>query len=253
MTQTDDVVRLVRDVFGDADIVGIYLHGSAVLGGLRPHSDIDVFVVAGRRTTAGQRQALTDGLLALSGGGAPGEPLRPVELTVAVQDDIRPWTYPPRVEFQYGEWLREAYLRGRTPEPAPSPDLALLVTMVLRGRSALRGPAPDQVLDPVPPGDVTRAMVVAVPELLAELDTDTRNVLLTLARIWTTLATGDIKSKDAAADWVLDRIPAEYRPVLSRARAVYLGAAEERWDDLLPQLKPHAHHVVREIERLAPH
>ncbi|WP_055563885.1 aminoglycoside adenylyltransferase family protein [Streptomyces atriruber] len=253
MTQTDDVVRLVRDVLGDADIVGVYLHGSAVLGGLRPHSDIDVLVVARRRTTAGQRQALTDGLLGLSGGGAPGEALRPVELTVVVQDDIRPWTYPPRCEFQYGEWLREAYLRGRTPEPAPSPDLALLVTMVLRGRSALRGPAPDQVLDPVPSADVTRAMVAGVPELLAELDTDTRNVLLTLARIWTTLATGDIKSKDAAADWVLDRLPAEHRPVLSRARAVYLGAAEERWDDLLPQIKPHAQYVVREMERLAPH
>ncbi|MEU7581407.1 aminoglycoside adenylyltransferase family protein [Streptomyces sp. NPDC041068] len=252
MTQTDDVVRLVGDVLGADDIVGVYLHGSAVLGGLRPHSDIDVFVVARRPTTAGQRQALTDGLLAISGSGAPGEPLRPVELTVAVQGDIRPWTYPPRCEFQYGEWLRDAYLRGETPEPEPAPDLALLVTMVLRGRAALVGPAPDEVLDPVPPGDVTRAMVAGVPELLAELDTDTRNVLLTLARIWTTLATGDIKSKAGAADWVLRRLPAEHRSVLERARAVYLGDEEERWDDLLPQVKPHARYVVREIQRLAP-
>ncbi|MFI7322214.1 aminoglycoside adenylyltransferase family protein [Streptomyces venezuelae] len=251
MTQTDDVVRLVRDVLGDGDLVGVYPHGSAVLGGLRPHSDIDLFVVARRPTTAGQRQALTDGLLALSGSGAPGEPLRPVELTVAVQDAIRPWTYPPRSEFQYGEWLRDAYLRGLTPEPGPDPDLALLLTMVLRGRAALRGPSPEHVLDPVPPADLTRAMVAGVPGLLAELDTDTRNVLLTLARIWTTLATGDITSKDAAADWVLARVPAEHRPVLARARAVYLGLEEECWDDLLPQVKPHAQYVVREIDRLA--
>ncbi|WP_409235257.1 aminoglycoside adenylyltransferase family protein [Streptomyces sp. PA5.6] len=251
MTQTDNVVRLVRDVLGDADLVGVYPHGSAVLGSLRPHSDIDLLVVARRPTTAGQRQALTDGLLALSGSGAPGEPLRPVELTVAVQDDIRPWTYPPRSEFQYGEWLREAYLRGLTPEPGSDPDLAVLLTMVLRGGTALRGPSPEQVLDPVPPADVTRAMVAGVPDLLAELDTDTRNVLLTLARIWTTLATGDIMSKDAAADWVLARLPAEHRPVLARARAVYLGLAEERWDDLLPQVKPHAQYVVRKIDRLS--
>ncbi|MGW6533828.1 aminoglycoside adenylyltransferase family protein [Streptomyces venezuelae] len=250
MTQTDDVILLVRDVLGDADLVGVYPHGSAVLGGLRPHSDLDLFVVVRRRTTAGQRQALTDGLLALS--GAPGETPRPVELTVAVQGDIRPWAYPPRSEFQYGEWLREAYLRGRTPEPGPDPDLALLLTMVLRGRTALLGPSPDQVLDPVPREDVTRAMVAGVPDLLAELDTDTRNVLLTLARIWTTLATGDITSKDAAADWVLARVPAEHRPVLARARAVYLGLDEECWDDLLPQVKPHAQYVVREIERLSP-
>ncbi|MEV5981816.1 aminoglycoside adenylyltransferase family protein [Streptomyces sp. NPDC052114] len=252
MTQTDDVVRLVREVFDAEGVVGVYPHGSAVLGGLRPHSDLDVFVVARRRTTAGQRQALTDGLLAISGSGAPGEPLRPVELTVAVQDDIRPWTYPPRCEFQYGEWLRDAYLRGETPEPGPSPDLALLVTMVLRGRAALVGPEPGRVLDPVPPRDVTRAMAAGVPELLAELDTDTRNVLLTLARIWTTLATGDIKSKDGAADWALARLPAEHRPVLARARAVYLGDEQERWEDLLAQVKPHAQYVVGEIERLTP-
>ncbi|MCF3119668.1 DUF4111 domain-containing protein [Streptomyces arenae] len=252
VTQTDDVVRLIREVFDADDIVGVYLHGSAVLGGLRPHSDLDVFVVARRRTTAGQRQALTDGLLAISGDGSPGEALRPVELTVAVQDDVRPWAYPPRCEFQYGEWLRDAYLRGETPEPEPGPDLALLVTMVLRGRVPLVGPEPGRVLDPVPPGDVVRAMAAGVPELLAELDTDTRNVLLTLARIWTTLATGDIKSKDGAADWVLERLPAEHRPVLARARAVYLGDEEERWEDLLPQVKPHAQYVVQEIERLTP-
>ncbi|MEV7192420.1 aminoglycoside adenylyltransferase family protein [Streptomyces sp. NPDC093510] len=253
MTQTDDVVRLVRDVLGAHDVVGIYLHGSAVLGGLRPHSDVDILVVARRRTTAGQRQALTDGLLALSGSGAPGEALRPVELTVAVQDDLRPWTYPPRCEFQYGEWLRDAYLRGRTPEPGPSPDLALLVTMVLRGRAAVTGPEPGRVLDPVPAADVARAMVAGVPELLAELGTDTRNVLLTLARVWTTLATGDITSKDGAADWVLPRLPARHRPVLVHARAVYLGEEAERWDDLLPQVEPHARYVVREIGRLATH
>ncbi|WP_055544022.1 aminoglycoside adenylyltransferase family protein [Streptomyces kanamyceticus] len=252
MTQTDDVVRLVREVLEPVGLIGAYLHGSAVLGGLRPHSDIDVFAVVRRPTTAARRRALTEGLLAVSGHPDHGTPLRPVELTVAVQDDIRPWMYPPRCEFQYGEWLRDTYLRGVMPEPGPSPDLALLVTMVLDGRAPLLGPAPGDVLDPVPTADLARAMTAGVPELLAERDTDTRNVLLTLARIWTTLATGDIKSKDAAADWALERLPAEHRPVLARARAVYLGDEEERWDDLLPQVAPHAAYVVRAIEGLAP-
>ncbi|MBM0238323.1 DUF4111 domain-containing protein [Micromonospora sp. ATA32] len=61
---------------------------------------------------------------------------------------------------------------------------------------------------------------------------DTRNVILTLARIRTTLATGGIRSKDAAADFVLDRLPAappgagRRRPGdLSRARRRDLGRA----------------------------
>lgn len=67
---------------------------------------------------------------------------------------------------------------------------------------------------------------------MADLGSDTRNVLLTLARIWVTLATGDIRAKDTAADWVLARLPDEHRPVLARARAVHLGEEPERWGDI---------------------
>ncbi|MGW1609082.1 DUF4111 domain-containing protein [Streptomyces sp. NPDC002285] len=89
-----------------------------------------------------------------------------------------------------------------------------------------------------------------MPDLLPELDTDTRNVLLTLARIWTTLATGAIRSKDAAADWALARLPAEHRPVLAHARAVHLGDEEECCgDDVHPGVRPCADHLVRAIER----
>ena len=112
------------------------------------------------------------------------------------------------------------------------------------------GPPPGEVLDPVPHEDVRRASVAGVPHLLADLEGHTRNVVLTLARIWTTLVTGAIRSKDAAADWALLRLPEEHRPVLARARAVYLGE-EERWDDLGPRVRPHVDHVAGVIERLA--
>lgn len=142
------------------------------------------------------------------------------------------------------------YERGEVPSPSPSPDLAPLITMVLLGNAPMSGTPPSEVLDPVPPGDLVRGIVAGMPALLEELESDTRNVLLTLARIWTTVATGVVRSKDAAADWALARLPAEHRPVLARARAVYLGAEDERWDDLLPRLRPHADHVVGAIERL---
>ena len=92
------------------------------------------------------------------------------------------------------------------------------------------------------------AMLGGIDPLLADLDDDTRNVVLTLARIWSTLGTGAFHSKDAAADWALERLPPEHRAVLARARAIYLGAEPERWDDLRPRLRPHVDHVVGEIE-----
>jgi streptomycin 3"-adenylyltransferase len=238
------LVHLVRRILGDT-VLGIYLHGSATLGGLRPHSDVDVLVVVRETMSHAQRRALLDELMDLSGGDS-----RPVELIVVVQDAVRPWRYPPTCEFLYGEWLRGDYERGLVPAPEPSPDLAPLLTMVLLGDAPLYGPPPAHLLDPVPHDDLRRAIVSGVPGLMGELESDTRNVLLTLARVWTTLATGRIRSKDAAADWAIERLPAVHRPVLAHARAVYLGEEgeeDERWGDLLPRVRSCAEFLVRAI------
>jgi len=250
VSQLQDVIDVVWGVLSP-DAVGAYLHGSAVRGGLRPGSDVDVLVVTGRRTSPAQRRALVEGLMDISGARARRGPARPVELTVVVDSDLRPWWYPPRCELLYGEWLRSEFEQGAVPEPGPSPDLAVLVTMVHQGNAPLVGPPPGEVLDPVPPADLARAVVAGVPDLLADLEHDTRNVILTLLRIWTTIVTGEIQSKDAAADWALERLPEEHRAVVAHARAIYLGHVPESWDgELRSGVRPLVDHLVALIERL---
>ncbi|KOV13278.1 nucleotidyltransferase [Streptomyces sp. XY431] len=263
------IVALAEGVLG-RDVVGVYLHGSAVLGGLRPASDLDVLLVARRSPTGRERSALLGGLLGISGPGAGDstadgdgdgtagrdeDGARPVELAVVVQSDVRPWRYPPVCDFLYGEWLRADYEAGSVPRPEPMPDLALLITMALAGDRPLAGPPPARVLDPVPHTDLVRASVAGLPGLLDDLEGDTRNVLLTLARIWSTLATGRISSKDTAADWALARLPPEHRPVLAHARRLYLDCrySEESWSgELRSRVRPHADRVLAEIDRLSP-
>ncbi|MGQ4390168.1 aminoglycoside adenylyltransferase family protein [Streptomyces sp. SAS_270] len=249
MNQLQQVVALVDGVLGQ-DVIGTYLHGSSVLGGLRPASDLDVLVVTRRRMDERVRPALLDGLLGIS--GSPHK-ARPIELTVVVQSEVRPWRYPPTGDFLYGEWLRAQYEAGVVPQPEQRPDLALLIAMALTGDHPLTGPRPAQVLDPVPRADLVRASVAGIPGLLDDLDRDTRNVLLTFARIWTTLATGRIKSKDAAADWALAQLPPEHRAALEHARQLYLNClySEESWSEALrSQVRPHVNYVLTEIERL---
>ncbi len=247
--QLDEVVRLVRDVLGD-DVLGICTHGSTATDRLQPTSDLDVLVVTRRRTTDPARRHLVEGLLPISGGWPPN-PRRPVELTVVAGPDVRPWRYPPRRELQYGEWLRGGYLAGSTPEPELDPDLPPLIAMALAGGRSLFGPPPAVLLAPVPASDLRRAIIAGVPGLLGDLDTDTRNVILTLARVWFTLATGEVRSKDHAAGWALDRLPAEQRPVLARARAMYLGQEPEAgWAALMPQVRALVDRVLTEIRRL---
>ncbi|AIS02046.1 aminoglycoside adenylyltransferase family protein [Streptomyces glaucescens] len=253
LAQVREVVRLVERVLGP-EVVGVCAHGSGVLGGLRPASDLDVLAVTRRRMNGPERRALLDGLLAVSGPGAPGGP-RAVELTVVVHSEVRPWRFPPTADFLYGEWLREEFTAGGPPAPRPMPDLALLVTTARAGAHPLSGPPPARVLDPVPPADLARACVAALPELLAELHDDTRNAVLTLARVWTKLATGEIRPKDAAADWALPRLPPGLRPVLEHARELYLTRhySEETWSaELTARVRPYADAVLAEIDRLRP-
>ena len=244
------VVASARSILPDA-LIGVYLHGSAVLGGLRHRSDLDLLAASHRRITADERRRLVEELLALSGGLNPVPPHRAVELTVVAISDVRPWRFPPRMDFQFGEWLRPQLENGG---PAPSaeanPDLAPLITMVRLGNAPVFGPPPAELFEPVPHADFMRAIIGSVGELCAALESDTRNVVLTLARIWSAASTGAILSKDDAAAWALGRLPREHACVLERARAIYIGAHEEGWSDLAPHLQPYAQYVCAKIGRL---
>ncbi len=249
--QLERVLAVLNDVLG-RELVGVYLHGSASLGGLRPRSDLDVFAVARRRVSPDERQRLVSGLLPVWGRDVEG-PLRPIEVTLVAEPDVRPWRYPARRDFQYGEWLRDAFEAGDVDAGGPviDPDLAPLITIVLKADVRLQGPPPAEVLEAVPHRHLLAATLDCVDGVVADLNGDTRNAVLTLARVWTTVVTGIIRSKDEAATWAVERLPEEHRAVLLRARGIYVGEVEERWDDLEPRLAPFADHVVGRIRRVA--
>jgi len=71
--QTARVLGLVREVLG-RDALGAYQHGSAVLGGVRPTSDIDILVITGRPATLAEKRRLVDGLLSISAPFPPPGP-----------------------------------------------------------------------------------------------------------------------------------------------------------------------------------
>jgi predicted nucleotidyltransferase len=225
------VVSVIEQVLGE-ETLGAYLFGSAVLdGGLRPASDLDVFAVLRRRTSGEEKVALVGALLAISGRKTDTGRWRRVELTVVVQSEVRPWRYPPTMDFQFGDWLRGEFENGNV-EPwrtRVNPDLAVLITMVILANHPLLGPPPAVLLDPVPSADLCEAAMHGIESLRSEIASDTRNVLLTFARIWATVVTRTIRPKDAAADWALNRLPDQYRPALARARAGYLADEQETW------------------------
>ncbi len=245
--QVNQCLNLLRDIFRD-DLLGVYLYGSSILGGLQKYSDIDLFVVSKRATTREEKAELARCLLKISGIYLKSKKL-PIEMTIVEKSAINPWHYPPQFDFQYGDWLRKQFESGNI-EPWPTkemPDLALLITQVLLASKTLMGSNPDQTLCKVPYQDFLLATTDALPHLLCDLDSDTRNALLTFSRIWSTVVTDTIRSKPAAADWAINRLPEKYRPVMERAKAIYKGEEKEYWDDTRELIKSCADFMVSQI------
>lgn len=214
----------------EGQVLAVHLYGSALDGGLKRYSDIDLLVtVAARIDDAALRQALSADLLQLSSPPGQSEWRRALEVTFVVHGDVVPWRYPARRELQFGEWQREDIGAGVFEPATIDPDLAILLTKARQHGKALKGPAAEDWFDPVPPADLFKALGDTLQLWHSPPDWagDERNVVLALARIWYSAATGRIASKDAAADWVMERLPVRHRPLLFEARQAYLGLGED--------------------------
>lgn len=214
----------------EAALRAVHLFGSALEGGLKPCSDIDLLVTVDAPLNEPARRALLLDLLAVSAPPGSDGMWRPLEVTVVAHSEIVPWRYPARRELQFGEWLRPDLLIGVFEPAVLDHDLAILLTKARRHSLALVGPAADTFFMPVPDGDFSKALAETVAQWNSAPDWegDERNVVLTLARIWYTASTGRIASKDVASAWVLKHLPVEHMPVLREARAAYLGLEADR-------------------------
>lgn len=253
--QINECIELLRKILGN-DLLGIYLYGSYLLGGLQKFSDIDIFAISKRDTTREEKEILEKTLLKISGIYSVSLDLKPIELIIVTKSAVNPWKYPPeydypKFDFLYGDWLRKDFESGII-EPwhtKKMPNLALIITQILLQHKTLFGVNPDNLLEKVPYSDFVHGTTAELDFLMKEIDWDTRNILLTLTRMWSTLETDTIRSKGDAVNWVIEKIPVEFKPVLENAKAVLLGEREERWDELKNLINPCAEYMIEQIRK----
>ncbi len=246
-TQTILVADHLRQVLGD-DLRAVWLYGSFVAGSPQPASDVDLLAVLARRLHDHERAALMADLLAMS--SPPGDPeRRALELTCVVLPEIRPWRHPAMRELQFGEWLRKDLSGGLIGDRQPDPDLALLLTQARRHGVALHGPDPAGLLPIVPESDIRAAILTMLPAVAVNLAGEEKHALLTLARMWVTLAAGAIVPKDAAVTRVVPLLPPAHRPVLLHARDAYRGTISEDWTPWQPAVAACARYMADTLIR----
>lgn len=243
--QLDSVLALLRRVLPES--IGVYLYGSAVLSRLRQESDLDLIIFKDSPLTPLCRKQLTTELLQLSGRLHSNK--RPVELCVVNCNDIVPWRFPPRFEYMYGEWLRDDMERGYVPQPFADPDNAVLLWQARMHSLPLteESPAIDSLIPPIPFSEIRRAIREALPNILASLKADERNVLLTLSRMWYTVVTRGLTSKDNAALWAEARVPEPFVNLLAKARNAYLGNVVDDWTNLEAEVSGLCSYLAKQI------
>jgi len=174
----------------------------------------------------------------ISGKIGNSDSVRPLEVTVINHGDVVPWRFPPKNEYIYGEWLRDEFENGQIQEPTYDPDLAIFLAQVRKNSVSLFGSDASDILEPVPMTHIRRAIMESLPGLIEGIKGDERNVILTLARMWLTVAVGEISSKDIAAEWAIPQLPKEHATLLNLARKAYRGEYVDKWEGLGSEKRP---------------
>ena len=229
--QTLAASSILKEILQDK-LLGIYIHGSALGGALKPQSDIDLLTVIKSSLNTEERTKLLAALLQLS-GRHPAQNIneRCLEVMFFTQADLTANEFPARADFVYGEWLRDSFEAGEVPLPNSDPEYTLVLAQAYNEAFSLYGPAAQTLLPYVTSERVKAAMRILLPSLVEALHGDERNVLLTLARMLYTATTGQFTSKDRAAFWAMALLSEPSADVLSYAVSAYLGAITDNWSE----------------------
>lgn len=221
-----EVKQLLQELLSDTrtildeQLVGMYLFGSLTSGDFDQDSDIDVVVVT-------EEEISDDTFLALDAMHKriyAGDSLWTIQLEVSYIpkqalrrfDPTNAWH--PHIDrgsdeffmMQHGEsWIVQRhvlYERGIT----------------------LAGPAPQTLIDPVPPSDLRQAMLAILERQVARILKEPAEIkqrggqtytVLSICRMLYTLEHGTIVSKQQAARWAEETLHQRWRPLIERTWA----------------------------------
>lgn len=228
--QIDNVLQVISNELCEV-LNGVYLCGSAVQGGLKAESDIDILVVVSKKLSKKNKENLIEGIRPLSRKIGEKNSLRYLEITVIVDEQMKNWVYPPRQDFIYGEWLQNDYQLGYVPNNEPNPDLTILLYQARNYYKTLIGKYPlEKFLPKIPIEDVKQAIMNSVNELVINYIGDETNVILTLCRMILTFKTGEIYPKDIAGKMCAYTLPLNHRHLILLAVNVYRGEEVIQWE-----------------------
>lgn len=228
------------------NLVGIYLHGSAVMGCFNPEkSDIDLIIVVDRPLSDTVKRIYMDMVTELNALG----PAKGIEMSVVLKSACRPFVYPTPFELHFSEmhlkWYRDdpdEYIREMKGDDA---DLAAHFTIINKRGKCLYGAPVEDVFEEVPSCDYMDSLYNDIAGAPEDITKDTMYLTLNLARVLAYKEEGLVLSKKEGGEWAVDHLPGAYHPLIADAMREYSESAEIVYDKALA--RRYAEYVIKRI------
>ncbi len=224
-------VTQCQKILGD-DLVGIYLHGSAVMGCYNEKkSDIDLLVVVNEAIPRDIKHRFLDMVVELNTYAPP----KGIELSIVKREVCDPFVYPTPFELHFSiahlEWYKTDPLDYIDKMTGTDKDPAAHFTIIYHRGKCLYGKDIKDVFGAVGKKDYFDSICSDIEDAETEIMNDPTYIILNLCRVLAYKKEELILSKREGGKWGICNAPEKYRNLILQALDEYSSDRSAKWEE----------------------
>ena len=248
MDLINEFVNRSKDILKE-NLVGIYLHGSLVMGCFNPEkSDIDLIIVVDDKMPDITKKAYMDMIVDLNSYA----PAKGIEMSIVRKEVCDPFVYPTPFELHFSamhlKWYKdnpEDYILKMN---GTDKDLAAHFTIIGKRGKCLFGLPIEDVFAVVPKADYMDSIWNDIVEAPEEITENTMYLALNLVRVLAFAKDGLVLSKKEGGDWGLKNVPEEYHSLIEDALSEYGSSVVPQYD--MELAVEYAEYMIQSIKEM---
>lgn len=235
MNIIDDIVKVIVEescnILGEV-LVGVYLHGSAVMGCFHEKkSDIDLIVVVNTAIPDEVKRQYMDMVVECN----THAPKKGIELSIVKEDVCKPFVYPTPFELHFSN----AHLQWYRTDPSDyvekmkgvDKDLAAHFTIIYHRGKCLYGKEIKDVFAEVGREAYFDSIWNDIENAAEEIGTNPTYIILNLCRALAYQKEGMILSKREGGRWGMEHVPEQYHGLILQALEDYASDETIEWKE----------------------
>ena len=228
---TDKFIEQSKDILGN-NLVGIYLHGSAVMGCFNEKtSDIDLLVVIHHDMTEEEKHQYMDMVVELN----ILAPTKGIEMSIIKKSVCKPFVYPTPFELHFSiahlEWYKNNPQDYVLKMKGTDKDLAAHFTILYHRGKCLFGEDIHDVFEPVGETAYFDSIWYDIENAEEDILENPVYVTLNLCRVLAFKKEKLILSKKEGGEWGLVHVPETYRNLIQQALDEYISVDTMKLDE----------------------